>query len=76
MTRADRLISRRDLAGHDAGRIHRAHLARLGETSIDPVPDGYPQGVWVTSCGITLGLYGIVLHDIGPTCRACKAAER
>jgi hypothetical protein len=53
-------VSRRDVAGHDAGRIH---LAR-------PRDDRYD-----TACGLTIGQYGVVEHQIGPTCRMCRAWE-
>lgn len=59
-------VSARNAAGHDAGRIHLAARETLR--------DGTTTRYHLTACGLTIGQYGTVAHDIGPTCKRCKAA--
>jgi hypothetical protein len=56
--------SLRNADGYDSGRIHLARPSRM-------------VGYSVLSCdGRAVETYRLIAHDIGPTCKRCKAAGR
>jgi hypothetical protein len=60
--------SLRNASGYDAGSIHATRPVQV------------QRGGWreyhETACGRYIGQYGTVPHDIGPTCKRCKATIR